>query len=79
MADILRENIHASMETAKALLDATAAEGETAKLAATTAGLVRGMLPVFQDMLKRIEELEGKVEAYESRIKSLEQFRRCGF
>ena len=34
---------------------------------------------VFQDMLKRIEELEGKVESFEDRIKSLEQFRRCGF
>ena len=79
MADILRENINASMEAAKALLDATAAEEDTIKLAAVTAGLLRGMLPVFQDMLKRIEELEGKVEAYEGRIKSLEQFRRCGF
>lgn len=79
MADILRENIHASMELAKKLLDDTAAEEDTVKLTATTAGLVRGMLPVFQDMLKRIEELEGKVEAYEGRIKALEQFRRCGF
>lgn len=79
MADILRENIHASMDLAKKLLDDTAAEEDTVKLTATTAGLVRGMLPVFQDMLKRIEELEGKVEAYEGRIKALEQFRRCGF
>lgn len=79
MADILRENIHESMEKAKKLLDDTAAEEDTAKLSAVTAGLLIGMLPVFQDMLKRIEELEGKVEAYESRIKSLEQFRRCGF
>jgi hypothetical protein len=79
MADILRENIHGSMELAKKLLDDTAAEEDTAKLSAVTAGLLRGMLPVFQDMLKRIEELEGKVEAYEGRTKSLEQFRRCGF
>ena len=79
MSDILRENIHASMETAKALLDITVTEEDTAKLAAVTAGLLRGLLPVFQDMLKRIEELEGKVEAFEGRIKSLEQFRRCGF
>ena len=79
MADILRENIHASLETAKTLLDITVAEEDTIKLAAVTAGLLRGMLPVFQDMLKRIEELEGKVESFEGRIKSLEQFRRCGF
>ena len=79
MADILRENIHASMETAKELLDVTVTEEDTPKLAAVTAGLLRGMLPVFQDMLKRIEELEGKVESFEGRIKSLEQFRRCGF
>lgn len=79
MADILRENIHESMEQAKKLLDDTAAEEDTAKLTAVTAGLLRGMLPVFQDMLKRIEELESKVESFDGRIKSLEQFRRCGF
>jgi hypothetical protein len=78
MADILRENIHESMEKAKKLLDDTAAEEDTAKLSAVTAGLLRGMLPVFQDMLKRIEELESKVESFDGRIKALEHFRRCG-
>ena len=79
MADILRENIHESLELAKKLLDDTVAEDDTVKLAAVTAGLLRGMLPVFQDMLKRIEGLESNVESFERRIKSLEQFRRCGF
>lgn len=79
MADIIRENIHESMELAKKLLDDTAAEGETEKLTAVTAGLLRGMLPVFQDMLKRIEELECEVESFEARIKPLEQFKQCGF
>ena len=62
MADILRENINESMELAKELLDNTAHADDAEKLVAVTAGLLRGMVPVFQDMLERIEQLEKKVD-----------------